>query len=114
MSMHRQESVTRSVNSELSIKSVTETFLRRLVGDLERGELVIETPAGDRLVLGGKRPGPQAKLTIHSWRCLWRLVSGGDIGFAEAYCAGEWSSPNLVEFLKLACDNSAVMSPVMP
>jgi cyclopropane-fatty-acyl-phospholipid synthase len=112
MSMQHQEAITRSIKSELSLRSVTETFLRWLVGDLECGELVIETPAGDRLVLGGRRPGPQAKVTIHSWRCLRRLVSGGDIGFAEAYCAGEWSSPNLVEFLKLVCDNSAVISPL--
>jgi cyclopropane-fatty-acyl-phospholipid synthase len=114
MSMQHQEAITRSINPELSLssRSVTETFLRRLVGDLECGELVIETPAGDRLVLGGRRPGPQAKVTIHSWRCLWRLVSGWDIGFAEAYCAGEWSSPNLVALLKLACDNSTVMSPL--
>jgi cyclopropane-fatty-acyl-phospholipid synthase len=114
MSMQHQEAITRSINPELSLssRSVTETFLRQLVGDLECGELVIETPAGDRLVLGGRRPGPQAKVTIHSWRCLWRLVSGWDIGFAEAYCAGEWSSPNLVALLKLACDNSTVMSPL--
>ena len=74
-----------------------------MVGELECGELVIETPAGDRLVFGGRRSGPQAKVTIHSWRCLWRLASSWDIGFAEAYSAGEWSSPNLVALLKLAC-----------
>lgn len=114
MSMQRQKAINRSINPELSLssRSVTETFLRRLVGDLECGDLVIETPAGDRVVLGGRRPGPQAKVSIHSWRCLWRLVSGWDIGFAEAYCAGEWSSSNLVALLKLACDNGAVMSPL--
>ena len=114
MSMQHQEAITRLINPELALssKSVTEPLLRRLVGDLECGELVIETPAGDRLVLGGRRSGPQAKVTIHSWRCLWRLVSGRDIGFAESYCAGEWSSPNLVELLKLACDHSAAMSPL--
>jgi cyclopropane-fatty-acyl-phospholipid synthase len=114
MSMQHQEAVTRSINPELSLisSSVAEALLRRMVGDLKCGELVIETPAGDRLALGGRRPGPRAKVTIHSWRCLWRLVSGWDIGFAEAYCAGEWSSPNLVALLNLACDDSAVMSPL--
>jgi len=114
MSMQHQEAITRSINPELSLssRSLTEALLRRVVGDLECGELVIETPAGDPLVLGGRRPGPQAKVTIHSWRCLWRLVSGWDIGFAEAYCAGELSSPDLGALLRLACDNSAVMSPL--
>ena len=51
-------------------------------------------------------------MTIHSWRCLWRLVSGWDIGFAEAYIAGEWSSPDLVALLKLACSNSDLVKPL--
>jgi cyclopropane-fatty-acyl-phospholipid synthase len=114
MSMQHQEAINRSVNPQLSLssRSVAEALLRRMVGDLECGELVIETPTGDRLVLGGRRPGQQANVTIHSWRCLWRLVAGWDIGFAEAYCAGEWSSSNLVTLLRLACDNGAAMSPL--
>ena len=70
MSMQHQQAVTRSINPRLSLSSgsVAEAFLRRIVGELECGELVIETPAGDRLVLRGRRAGPQAKVTIHSWR----------------------------------------------
>ena len=48
----------------------------------------------------GSRAGPQARLTIHSWRLFARLAFGWDIGFAEAYIAGEWSSPNLVALLQ--------------
>lgn len=114
MSMQHQEAVTRSINLQLSLNSasVAESFLRRMVGELECGELVIETPAGDRLVFSGRRSGPQAKATIHSWRCLWRLASSWDIGFAEAYSAGEWSSSNLVALLKLASHNSALAEPL--
>ena len=114
MSMQHQEVVTRSINSKLSLgsSSVAEALLRRIVGCLERGKLVIETPTGDRLVLCGRRPGPLAKVTIHSWRCLWRLVSGWDIGFAESYIAGEWSSPDLVALLTLACNNSDLVKPL--
>jgi hypothetical protein len=57
------------------------------------------------LVIDGKQPGPQARLAIHSWRCLWRLAAGGDIGFAESYIAGEWSSPTLGALLDLALRN---------
>src|SRR5271165_1052515 len=107
MSMQNQEAINRSINPGLflSSSSIAEAFLRRIVGDLECGELVIVMPGGDRLVLSGRRSGPQAKMTIHSWRCLWRLVFSWDIGFAEGYRAGEWSSPNLVALLKLACSN---------
>lgn len=108
MSMQHHEATTRSINAELSLssRSLAEAVLRRFVGDLECGELVIETPAGNRLVLGGRRPGSQAKVTIHSWRSLWRLVSGWNIGFAEAYRVGELSSPDLVALLRLACDTA--------
>jgi cyclopropane-fatty-acyl-phospholipid synthase len=114
MSMQHQEAVTRSINPQLSLNSssVAEWFLRRMVGELECGELVIETPAGDRLVFSGRRSGPQAKVTIQSWRCLWRLASSWDIGFAEAYSYGEWSSSNLVALLKLASHNSAFSEPL--
>lgn len=114
MSMQHQETITRSISPKLSFNSslVAEALLRRIVGELECGELVIETPAGNRLVFGGRRPGPQGKVTIHNWRCLWRLVSNWDVGFAEAYSAGEWSSPNLVALLKLACKNSAAVGPL--
>lgn len=112
--MQHRDAISRSINSKLSLGSgsVAEALLRRIVGRLERGELVIETPTRDRLVLGGRRPGPLAKVTIHTWRCLWRLVSNWDIGFAEAYIAGEWSSPDLVALLKLACNNSDLVKPL--
>jgi cyclopropane-fatty-acyl-phospholipid synthase len=111
MSMQHQQTVTRSIDRGLSLnsRSITEAILRRIVGDLECGELVIETPAGNRLVLSGARSGLQAKVIIHSWRCLWRIFLNEDIGFADAYIAGEWSSPNLVDLLKLSCNNSAMV-----
>ena len=96
----------------LNSSSIAEAFLRRIVGELGvRGACDRDArwrSAGVR----GRRSGPQAKVTIHSWRCLWRLVSSWDIGFAEAYIAGEWSSPDLVALLKLACNNSALVEPL--
>jgi cyclopropane-fatty-acyl-phospholipid synthase len=113
MTMQHRDAIGRSINSKLSLgsSSIAAALLRRIVGRLERGELVIETPTRDRLVLGGRRPGPLAQVTINSWRCLWRLVSGWDIGFAEAYIAGQWSSPDLVALLKLVCSNSDLVRP---
>ena len=111
MSIQNQQAVTRSFDSErppLS-RSLTEALLRRMLRRLTCGQLVVDTPAGDRLVFHGDRPGPQARLTIHSWRCIWRLATDWDIGFAEAYRAGEWSSPNLGTLLSFAWHNSAAV-----
>jgi len=110
MSVQRQQVATPRFS--LSSSSIAKAFLRRIVGELERGELIIETPAGDRLTLPGRRAGARAKVTMHSWRCLWRMIFGWDVGFAEAYIAGEWSSPDLAALLRLACNNSAVVEPL--
>jgi cyclopropane-fatty-acyl-phospholipid synthase len=111
MSIQNQQAVTRSFDSErrpLS-RSLTEALLRRMLRGLACGQLVVDTPAGDRLVFDGHRPGPQARLTIHSWRCIWRLATDWDIGFAEAYRVGDWSSPNLGTLLSFACHNNAAL-----
>ena len=104
MSVQSQQAEARSLNTTHS--PLATALLRRMIPRLQCGRLVIDTPAGERLVIDGKQPGPQARLAIHSWRCLWRLAVGGDIGFAESYTAGEWSSPTLGALLDLALRNS--------
>jgi len=83
-------------------------LIRKLLGALECGELSLETPGAKQFVLEGNRPGPRAQVIVHSWRLLARLAFGWDIGFAEAYMAGEWSSPNLLAVLELAARNEAM------
>jgi cyclopropane-fatty-acyl-phospholipid synthase len=97
----------RSAPSEVS-PSYIARLVSKFLGTLECGELAIATPGAHRFVIHGRRNGPQARLTIHSWRLLARLAFGWDIGFAEAYMAGEWSSPNLVALLQLASCNRAM------
>jgi cyclopropane-fatty-acyl-phospholipid synthase len=114
MSIQPPQSVTRSINLQRRplFSSLAEIFLRRILLGLECGQLAIDTPAGERLVFNGHRSDQQARLKIHRWRSLWRLMSSGDIGFGDAYVAGEWSSPNLVNLLKLACNNSSMEEPL--
>ena len=83
MSMQIQPSTARSLDAD-DTNSVAATLWRRLIPPLDCGRLVIETPAGEQVVMAGPQPGPQAWLTIYSMRCLWRLVTGGDMGFAES------------------------------
>jgi hypothetical protein len=87
MSIQRQQADPRTFDSEQfpRSRSLTTALLHRIFSGLESGNLVIDTPAGERLVIDGNQPGPQRRLTICSWRFLWRLVAGWDIGFAESY-----------------------------
>ena len=108
MSLQNEQTATRAIGSERRpfSRAVAEAFLRRMLRGLQCGQLIVDTPAGERLVFEGVRPGSQAKLTIHSWRCIWRLVMSSDVGFAEGYRAGEWSSPNLTGLLRFACETA--------
>jgi cyclopropane-fatty-acyl-phospholipid synthase len=102
--------VTQSIGSDAlaPCRRLTESLFGKLIGEFGDGELVIDTPDGRSLALHGRRPGPQAHLVVHSWRMLGRLLLDWDIGFAESYMAGEWSSPNLVSLLTLVCQNSGI------
>jgi len=72
------------------------------------GPLHITTPSGKCYSIAcDENASPAAHLSIHKpWMFFWRLFFGWDVGFAESYMAGEWTSPNVVALLKLACSHS--------
>jgi cyclopropane-fatty-acyl-phospholipid synthase len=84
-------------------------MLRRLAGPLACGQLAIETPADSQLAVTGTHPGPHARLRLHSWRSLSRMMVGGDIGFAEAFIEGEVSTPDLATLLAVAARNADLL-----
>lgn len=96
-----QQIMAQALDTEKLNVSVVERSLRWL----NCGQLNVETPNGKRWTLIGRLPGLQANLTIRSWSFLRRVVSGWDVGFAEAYMAGEVSTPDLVALLSLAARN---------
>jgi cyclopropane-fatty-acyl-phospholipid synthase len=80
-------------------------LLRRVLRHLECGRLTVILPSGKRIDHSGPRPGPDATIIVHNNRALRRLLFAGDVGFAEGYIAGDWSSPNLVALIALAAEN---------
>jgi cyclopropane-fatty-acyl-phospholipid synthase len=93
-------------------RSIAATLLRGLSPRLHCGTLEVQIPSGEHLALHGPQPGPRASLVVHSWRSVWRLLIAGDIGFAESYIAGEWSSSTLDALMALALRNSTVETPL--
>ncbi|WP_349360226.1 cyclopropane-fatty-acyl-phospholipid synthase family protein [Stappia sp.] len=77
----------------------------RVALNLSVGSLLVETPEGRRFLVRGHGPGPDADVKIHSWKFIRRLLSGADVGVAEAYMAGEWTSSDVTTFLELFCRN---------
>jgi cyclopropane-fatty-acyl-phospholipid synthase len=93
-------------------RSLERGMLRWLAGRLASGELVIDTPSGGRLTLQGRVAGPRLRLSIHDWRLLYRLAAGWDLGLAEGYIAGEWSSPDLKALLTWAAEDGVITDPL--
>ncbi|KQR60298.1 cyclopropane-fatty-acyl-phospholipid synthase family protein [Acidovorax sp. Leaf160] len=81
--------------------------LQRLLRHLQVGSLSITLPGGSTLDGQGPQPGPRARLTLHRWRPVWRLLTSGDIGLARSYRDGDWSTPDLTALLEVGLRNEA-------
>ncbi len=91
------------------------TSARRVVGLLQKlrhGSLSVMWPDGRTTQFGqhdDARPGLHAHLHLHNWKPLSEAIKSGDIGFAEGYIAGDWSTPHLPELLQLLVANRREM-----
>ena len=82
-------------------------LLTRLLRGMACGTLMVELPDGARVEGRGAAAGPHAAITLHRWRPLARMLLRGDIGFAESYRDGDWSSPDLTALLEFGIRNDA-------
>ena len=73
--------------------------------NLRGGALILVTPNGETLRFGDGA-GVHAALLVHDYRVLRRIIKSGDIGFAESYIAGEWSTPDLAKVMTLLAANA--------
>lgn len=80
-------------------------FLDRIDTGLVRGGIEARLPDGTHRLLGGRKPGPVPLVTIHRWRALVRLATGGSVGWYEAWADGDWSSPDPVPLFDLFMRN---------
>lgn len=85
----------------------------RLIARLAVGTLRVVLPSGRVVQRSGPVPGPEATIVLHRWRALSRVLLGGDIAFGEAHVDGDWSSPDLVAFLRLAARNLDALAPTV-
>ena len=76
-------------------------LLDRIDAALERGGIEASLPDGTERLLGGRAAGPVPVVAVHRWRALWRLVTGGSIGWFEGWRDGDWSSPDPVPLFEL-------------
>jgi cyclopropane-fatty-acyl-phospholipid synthase len=81
-----------------------------LLQRLQAGTLVVHTPDGaTHQASGTTRPDLQATLSVHDWSVFAATLRTGDIGFAEAFMAGDWTTPHLPDLLRLLLANREVI-----
>ena len=76
----------------------------QLLQRLHHGSLTLQLPDGS-VQRFGSGTGPLASLRIHDWSVFGAALKSGDIGFAESYIVGHWSTPQLADLLRLLIAN---------
>jgi len=75
-----------------------------LLQSLPHGTLDVQLPDGTRM-RAGRGGNPHATICLHDWQPCAAALRSGDIGIAQSYIAGHWSTPDLSALLRLLVDN---------
>ena len=77
-----------------------------LLKNLPRGVLDVQLPDGSVRHFGhASADAPRATIRLRNWNACGSALRSGDIGFAESFIAGDWSSPDLVALMALLAAN---------
>jgi cyclopropane-fatty-acyl-phospholipid synthase len=76
----------------------------RLLQSLSVGTLDVQMPDGSQARFGSS-PEPRAAIRLVDWSVCGAALKSGDIGFAEAFIDGRWTTPDLVALLELFIAN---------
>ncbi len=94
--------------AEQPLKAIEKLFAK-VMDNIELGQLIVRFPSGAErsfvgapMGLGGHLIG---EMHIHSWSALSRSLKAGTIGLAEGFMAGEWTSPDLTNLLRVLAAN---------
>ena len=113
---------TLSASARLALPANTPFTARRvlrLLQQLRVGVLTIELPDASQHRFGQAHEDhvgssvPHAHLTLHNWQVFTAALKSGDIGFAESYISGDWSTPDLTGLLTLLSANRAALESVV-
>ncbi|MCV2351296.1 SAM-dependent methyltransferase [Paucibacter sp. Y2R2-4] len=102
---------TRTLTSRINLPDNAPSAARtvfKLLSHLRHGGLDVQLPDGSSMQFGaetGQAPSQRAAFRIRDWAVCAATLRSGDIGFAESYMAGHWSSPDLRALLELFIRN---------
>lgn len=83
----------------------------RMLAAIRHGSLILTLPDQRSLNLGSGRP--VARVRIDDWSVFASVLARGDIGFAEAWIEGHWSSPDLAAVLDVMVGNRTALERIV-
>jgi len=89
--------------SHARIPAAARTVLQLLQG-MRHGSLTLHFPDGQMQRFGGEA-APHATLHLHNWNAFGAALKSGDIGFAESFIDGDWTTPDLTALLRVLVQN---------
>lgn len=88
-------------------------YARRILKPLERarfGRLRLQLPGGATLDFGQELPGAcDAHVTLRRWAALRKALTGGALGWSEAYLDGDWDSPDIASLVEWFLRNEPLL-----
>jgi len=103
MNMATHTSATASTGIPAGAPAAARTVMQ-LLARLKHGSLLVRLPDGSTRRFGSEA-APSASLHLNNWLVCSAALKSGDIGFAEGYIDGHWSSPDLTALLRLFIAN---------
>ena len=107
--------LTASANNALRLPDRAPAAARtvfKLLQQLRHGSLTLQLPDGSVQTVGDGQ-GPHASVHLHNWKPFSAALKSGDIGFAESYLDGDWSTPQLATLLGLVAANRHALEDVI-
>ncbi len=86
-------------------------FILKLMAKLEQGALHMVFPDGQSAVFGDA--SPPVTLTMHNWDICYAALKSGDIGFAETFIDGHWTTDNLPGLIEILVRNRQAVESVI-
>jgi len=80
----------------------------QLLEKMEHGTLTVQFPDRSSKVYGNGAM-PHAAISLRNWNVFLASMKSGDIGFAESYIAGDWTTPALSDLLRVMIQNRRVV-----
>jgi cyclopropane-fatty-acyl-phospholipid synthase len=109
--------MTTTTATGLSLPATAPTAARavfRLMKHLRVGVLDVQLPDGSQAHFGhGAEGAPRASIRLLDWHVCQAALRSGDIGFAESFIGGHWTTPDLVALLQLFIANRDAIESVV-